>query len=258
MKSNYPCLKESLNMKPLNLTEVTDYVEKNISSFHEKRIESLNSLKLSRILKRKNPYLFKAKHLLTADEVVKKIVEAHISSHEETIFGDWLEGLAIFINKRVYGGWKSGITGIDLEFDKDKIRYIVNIKSGPNWGNSSQKAKMSTDFKKAKRTLRTSNSQFHIIAVNGCCYGKDSQPDKGDHFKYCGQKFWGFISGSDNLYLDIIEPLGHNARQKNEAYMESYGKMVNKFVKEFINGYCTPDGAIDWAKLIYFNSGSGK
>ena len=28
--------------------------------------------------------------------------------------------------------------GIDLEFDKDGVRYIVTIKSGPNWGNSSQ------------------------------------------------------------------------------------------------------------------------
>jgi len=43
-----------------------------------------------------------------------------------------LEGLAIYIAKMTYGGWKSGITGIDLEFDKDEKRYIVDIKSGPN------------------------------------------------------------------------------------------------------------------------------
>lgn len=59
-------------------------------------------------------------------------MDAHISSNEETVFGDWLEGLAIFINSKVYDGRKSGITGIDLEFDKDGIRYIVTIKSGPN------------------------------------------------------------------------------------------------------------------------------
>ena len=115
-----------------------EYVEKNIGIFHEKRIESLNNLKLTNVLKRKNPYLFKAKNVLTAEQIVKGIVDAHISSNEETIFGDWLEGLAIFINSKVYNGRKSGIPGIDLEFDKDKIRYIVTIKSGPNWGNSSQ------------------------------------------------------------------------------------------------------------------------
>lgn len=71
-------------------------------------------MKLVKVLKRKNPYLFKAKYVLTADQIVRGIVDAHISSNEETIFGDWLEGLAIFINGKVYDGRKSGITNIDL------------------------------------------------------------------------------------------------------------------------------------------------
>ncbi|MFM7440072.1 MAG: PmeII family type II restriction endonuclease, partial [Snowella sp.] len=95
----------------------------------------------------KNPYLFKAKYVLTAEQIIKGLVDAHISSNEETIFGDWLEGLAIFINNKVYDGWKSGIRGIDLEFDSSQTRNIVTIKSGPNWGNSSQIAKMLADFK---------------------------------------------------------------------------------------------------------------
>jgi hypothetical protein len=128
-------------MNKLNLSDVTKYVEENIGIFHQKRIQSLDKLKLPKILKRKNPYLFKAKYVLTAEQIVKGIVDAHISSNEETIFGDWLEGLAIFINSKVYGGYKSGITGIDLEFDDNGIRNIVTVKSGPNWGNSSQIAK---------------------------------------------------------------------------------------------------------------------
>lgn len=93
-------------MKPLNLFDVTQYVENNIATFHNKRIQSLDDLKLSKILKRKNPYLFKAKYLLTSEAIIKGLVDAHISSNEETIFGDWLEGLAIFINGKVYGGKK--------------------------------------------------------------------------------------------------------------------------------------------------------
>ena len=179
-------------MERLNLRLIIQYVEANIGIFHQKRIASLDSLKLTQVLKRKNPYLFKAKYLLTAGEIIKALTDAHISSNEETIFGDWLEGFAIFINQNVYNGWKSGITGIDLEFDKDSIRYIVTIKSRPNWGNSSQIAKMTADFKKAKKTLRTSNSKINIVAINGCCYGKDKSPDKGDYYKYCGQRFWEF------------------------------------------------------------------
>ncbi len=240
----------------LNVKDVIKYVEDNIGTFHQKRIYSLDSLKLSKVLKRKNPYLFKAKYALTAETIVRGIVDAHISSNEETVFGDWLEGLAIFINNKIYGGWKSGIKGIDLEFDKDGNRYIVNIKSGSNWGNSSQISKMTADFKTAKRTLRTSNSQINIISVNGCCYGRDNKPDKGDYYKYCGQKFWTFISGNINLYTEIIEPLGHKAKEKNNEFIQSYSQMINKFTLEFGNEFCDTNGAIDWEKLVKFNSAS--
>lgn len=241
-------------MKKLNRADVTHYVEENIGIFHKKRIQSLDDLRLTKVLKRKNPYLFKAKYVLTAENIIRGILDAHISSNEETVFGDWLEGLAIFINNKVYTGKKSGITGVDLEFEKEDIRYIVTIKSGPNWGNSSQIAKMVSDFKTAKKTLRTSNSGLNIIAVNGCCYGKDNNPDKGDYFKYCGQRFWEFISGEENLYIDIIEPLGFKAKEKNEEFDTLYAQMINKFTREFSVEFCKENGEIDWEKIVKFNS----
>lgn len=241
-------------MKKLNLKDVSQYVEKNIGTFHKKRIQSLDGLKLSQVIKRKNPYLFKAKYVLTAEQIIKGLVDAHISSNEETIFGDWLEGLAIFINGKVYDGRKSGITGIDLEFNNNGIRNIVTIKSGPNWGNSSQITKMVTDFKTAKKALRTSNSQLHIVAINGCCYGRDNKPDKGDYFKYCGQRFWKFISGDSDLFTGLIEPLGHKAKERNDEFVKSYSQMINKFTKEFTNMLCKDNGEIDWDKLVRFNS----
>ncbi len=241
-------------MNKLNLNDVIQYVEENIGTFHQKRIQSLDKLKLTKVLKRKNPYLFKAKYVLTSEQIIRSIIDAYISSNEETIFGDWLEGLAIFINNKVYGGYKSGIKGIDLEFDNDGIRNIVTIKSGPNWGNSSQISKMKLDFKTAIRTLRTSNSQLVLKAINGCCYGKDTKPDKGDYFKYCGQQFWEFISGDSELYIEIIEPIGHKAKEKNDAFLESYAQMINNFTREFVNTFCKTNGEIDWEKLLRFNS----
>ena len=234
--------------------DVTDYVSNNIGTFHTKRIERLNQLSLKTVLKKKNPYLFKAKYLLTANDIVKSLMDAFISSNEETIFGDWLEGLAIYINQNVYSGWKSGISGIDLEFDKDGIRYIVAIKSGPNWGNSSQIAKMKNDFVTAQKTLRTSNSGMIVQPINGCCYGKNSNFDKGTYYKYCGQLFWQFISGEEDLYKEIIVPLGHKAKEKNNEFLHSYSKLINNFTKEFINDFCNKDGSIDWDRLVEFNS----
>ena len=242
-------------MKKLRLTDVTRYVEDNIGVFHEKRLQSLDGLKLRKVLNRKNPYLFKAKNVLTSEEIIKGLLDAQISSSEETIFGDWLEGLAIFINEKVYAGRKSGMEGIDLEFDLDGTRYIINIKSGPNWGNSTQIRKMIEDFKKARKILKTSGAKFPIEAINGCCYGRDNNPEKGDYQKLCGQRFWQFISGNEKLYLDIIEPLGHKAKERNDAFMQSYAKVINKFTKEFSNEFCNDDGTINWKMIIVSNSG---
>lgn len=241
----------------IEVTEVSEYVKANIGSFHKARLESIKKLKLNTILLRKNPYLFKAKNILLAQDLVKILLDAYLSSQEETIFGDFLEGLALFINKKVYGGWKSSAQGIDLEFDKDGTRFILAIKSGPNWGNSSQIRKMKDDFRKAQQTLRTSNSKLHIVAVNGCCYGRNRKPDKGDYFKYCGQVFWEFISGNPDLYLKIIEPLGHSAKQRNAEFYKEYAQIVNRFTSEFSDKFVV-NGAINWDALVQFNSSKPK
>jgi hypothetical protein len=244
-------------MKQIPLSQVTDYVEKNISKFHNSRLESIQSLRLEQILKRKNPYLFKAKNILISQELVKTLLDAYLSSQEETIFGNFLEDLAIFINENVFNGKKSPAEGIDLEFGKGGKRYIVSIKSGPNWANSSQIRKMVDSFKKAQKVLRANNPHLVVIAVNGCCYGRDNKPDKGDYYKYCGQVFWEFISGNKELYLELIMPLGHRAKERNEKFLEEYSKIINKFTVEFSNKFCK-NGKIDWQALVKFNSSNAE
>jgi hypothetical protein len=242
-------------MGNISKNEIIRFIEPNIQQFHARRLESLLALQLKNILSRKNPYLFKAKNQDTAHDLVKTILDAHLSSQEEGIFGGFLEELAVFICGRVYGGKKSSAEGIDLEFEKDGTSYLVSIKSGPNWGNSRQIARMKDDFRKAKRIRGTNTRGTRAVAVNGCCYGKDDNPDKGDYFKFCGQRFWEFISGDEDLYTDIIEPLGHKAKEKNEQFQVEYAKVINKFTLEFSKEYCAADGSILWNNLVRFNSG---
>lgn len=93
-----------------------------------------------------------------------------------------------------------------------------------------------------------------LKSYNGCCYGRTNNQDRGDYFKFSGQKFWEFISGDADLYLKIIAPLGHQAKERNDDFILSYSKMINKFTKEFANIFCKSDGSIDWEKLVLFNS----
>jgi len=241
-------------MKHVSLDEVREFVNQHIGEFHESRINRVKKIKLKQVLQKKNPYLFKAKNILTAQRLVESILQAYLSSSEEELFGQFLEELAIFVAGKTLSGRKSP-GGVDLEFTKDGTVYLVSIKSGVNWGNSSQYASLRETFKKAVKVLKQSKSVRSVQPVLASCYGKRKTVDNGEYVRICGQEFWYFISGNKDLYTDIIEPLGHQAKQRNQSYEEELAAVINKFTSEFSNDFCI-DGKIDWNKLVRFNSGN--
>lgn len=118
-------------MKPLNLDDVCEYVNANIVHFHQRRIASLEQLTLNRLLQ-KNPYLFKAKNIAAPWDLIEDLLSAFLSSSEEKHFGDFLEGLALFVASKTCDAHKSAAPGVDMEFVNRDTHYIVSIKSGPN------------------------------------------------------------------------------------------------------------------------------
>lgn len=244
-------------MTKLKLQQIYEYAEKHISIFHQRRLDYVQSkVDLFEILRQKNPYLFRAKNVLTAQDLVKGFLDAFLQSQEETIFGAFMEGLTIFVCNLTYGAKKSELTGIDLEFEKNGIIYIVEIKAGWNWGNSSQIKQLRANFETAEKILRAQTGK-KVIAVNGCCFGRDNKPDKGGYLKLCGQRFWELISGNEKLYIDIVEPIGYKTKEKNDEFLGNYARLVNKLTLEFSQRFCD-DGEINWTKLVEYNSGFEK
>ncbi len=63
-----------------------------VTPFYYERLMNLRCcLSLSDVLSRKNPYLLKAKNIVSPDELVRSIVDTFLSSREETVFGNKLE-----------------------------------------------------------------------------------------------------------------------------------------------------------------------
>jgi hypothetical protein len=249
-----------------------DYLAEHvIAPFYEERLKSLKPLRLADVLKRKNPYLFKAKNIELAQDLVKGVIDAFLSSQEEGKFGNLLEGFAIFVSNKQYGGFKSGLASLDLEFEREDKYYIVGIKSGTNWGNADQISAMKNNFKAARQTLRARGITKEIVAVNGCIYGKDRSPLKNKkklkgkgagyadeeadkvYYKYAGQDFWEFISGDDQLYREIIKPIDEKGKQKSKTFKTAYNAKINEMTAEFIRDF-TVEGQIDWIKLIDYVS----
>ena len=242
-------------MEPLNLPAVEEYVNENISVFHEGRLESLENLDMKRLL-RKNPYLFRAKNILTASEMVEGFMEAYLSSSEEELFGVFLEGLAVFVAEQTSGGHKSTAKGADLEFINQGVHYIVSIKSGPNWGNASQQNQLEDDLKTAVGRVRQGDMRANVQSVLGICYGRTRTNFLRGYLKVVGQNFWYFISENRELYTEIVDPIGYRAKEHNEQYMARKAEAANRITRDFIGEYCHPSGAIDWSKLVEATCGN--
>lgn len=250
-------------MNEINYEELNDFIASDIiQPFYKIRLERLEMAKLAKIAKRKNPYLFKAKNIETAGDLAKGLLDAFLSSQEETIFGDLMKNLAIHICHQIFGGSKAQqgkYCSIDLIFERDGKTYIVGIKSGPNWGNSDQINIMRKNFKKAKALIRSELSKKNLIAINGCMYGKDNLPHKVNkdpdlsYYKICGQAFWELISGDNELYKKIIQPLDKEAKKRNEVFKKLYVNKINEMTKDIVNLFYTENN-LDWNKIIEYVS----
>lgn len=240
-------------MKSLNLDEVRTYVNENIVDFHQRRLKTVEQLSLNRLLK-KNPYLFKAKNINNAGELITGLCDAFLSSSEEKLFGDFLENLAVFVAEKTCDGHKSSAQGVDLEFMNNGIHYVVSVKSGPNWGNSSQYDALELNLKNCVTRIKQSHRGINVQPVLGICYGKTRTGYIRGFLKIAGQNFWYLISENKNLYTDIVEPIGYKAKEHNENYHKQRDALVNRYTRQFLKDYCDPQGNIDWVKVVEYNS----
>ena len=242
-------------MTQLYLEDVREFVNEHIVEFHRSRLQSLENLALITLLKRKNPYLFRAKNIIRVQDLADNLLDAHLSSSEEELFGQFLEKLAIFIAQKLYGGYKSERVGIDLELVRDKTYALIQIKSGTNWGNSSQQ-KQEENFRQAVQDVRRElASDYQIQPVLGICYGKTRTAFLRGYLKLVGQNFWYYISGNEQLYKEIIEPIGYRAKEHTEAFANKKTRISNLLTQELMNGFCE-NGIVDWEKIVELNSGN--
>jgi hypothetical protein len=232
--------------------EIEVLVRNCLLSFYQRRISKLSGLQLQTALRKKNPYLFRAIGIQTANDIVAQILQAFMSSSDETIFGnEFFEPLA----KKISGGTVSGSEGVDIVIETDTKYTAISVKSSPNAFNSSQAKRMNDEFNKLRSRMLKIQKQFDPML--GHCYGKvNSEPKQYTYRRRSGQVFWEEISGDPDCYLKIMQLMGDLPNEHLTRYREEYEKALNRFTRDFLNDFATTDGEIDWDKLLIFNSGS--
>lgn len=205
------------------------------------------------LLGRKNPFLFRIRGREKVDGFVWSMVDALLSSSEETKFGSIFEKCAETVCRYGKNGQKSGIEGIDLEYSEGtEKRVLVQVKSGKNWGNSSQKKQLKLNFEKASRVLKQGGSIKDVRCIEGISYGKRKQKHLGSHERIVGVAFWEEISGWDELYFALMATIGkHSGNGLQDAKGETVEKVAN-FMRE--KNLLGEEDKINWENLISFLS----
>jgi hypothetical protein len=236
-----------------------DRLERKISdlldTFFRRRIDRLQELKLDERLGSKNPYLFKAIGVADASDIVTALLDAHISSSDETIFGnEFFEPLAKWVAEKSFEGQHdvtvqvSGAEGCDILLSKADENQAIAIKSGPKVFNAQSRGKQISEFRKIERILKKDRKLF--LAIVGYCYGRKKQKGGGDFTEIAGQQLWQHLTGHSDFYLQIIHLMKLKPIEHRPQFTQEYEKAKNRFVLEFLMKYAFPDGSIDWDKLV--------
>lgn len=241
--------------KTYNEQAVVQAIAQALDSFYESLISKIDALNINKVMKRKNPYLYRAKAMQSASDIVDSVLTAFVSSSEETIFGNFfLEPVAIAASN----GNKALAEGIDIMIQDNENNTIaaIAVKSGPSVFNADSKKRQEQNFMAASKLAQQAKARYE--AYIGYCYGKKKDSGRGKPKIYqelAGKNFWWKLTGEEDFYIKLIEYMGDLPEKYVARFQESYMKASNRLVREFSNNFCTEDGSIDWEKLVKFNSG---
>ena len=224
-----------------------------LDAFYSSLIAKVNSLNIKSIMKRKNPYLFRAKAMNGAAQIVDAILAAFISSSEETIFGNvFFEPIACAAAQ----GQKALAEGVDIMVERDNTIYAIAVKSGTSVFNADSRKKQEQNFMAASKLAQQAKKRF--VAMIGYSYGKKKASSRGlpkFYSELAGKEFWTELTGDEEFYIKLIRLMDRLPEKYVEDFDEAYQKAANRLVKEFTIEFCNDDGGIDWEKLVRFNSG---
>lgn len=245
----------AINPNGVDVESVEQAIAAALEEFYNSLLQKIDTINIEDVLKRKNPYLYRAKAMQSASEIVESVLSATVSSSEETIFGNcFFEPLAIAAS----GGVKALAEGIDITVDDrpENTIHAIAVKSGPSVFNADSKKRQEQNFNAGRKLAQQAHAIYDPIIGYG--YGKKRSSGKGTPKIYrelAGQDFWEELTGDHDFYLKIITYMGNKPELYLDKYRDSYNKASNRLIKQFTAQFCDAEGNIDWNSLVKFNSG---
>ncbi len=234
----------------MDTQELQNLISQCLQDFYRSRSNKLGTLQLAQVLRKKNPYLFRAFATEKASEIIEQLLVAFVGASDETIFGNaFFEPIARIAS----GGRVSDAEGVDFTIETDSRIQAFAVKSGPNIFNASQVRRQKTEFDAVRNRLYKIQKQFDPVLAHG--YGRLNRDAGSRGYRdVSGQRFWNEITGDTDFYLKLIRLMQDEPAKHKEEYTVVWDAAINRFTREFTDVFCLQDGRIDWEKLTGFVS----
>lgn len=224
---------------------------------YERRFAQLSALTLTKLMN-KNPYLYRAVGIQRPVDLLDGLVDARISSSDETIFGNeffeplalWAAGAAQLPGRNVSVGAGAGQ---DISIESPTEYFAISVKSGKNIFNSQSDKGQKTEFDQLEARLKKLKKAFHKIVGFG--YGRHAKP-KGEKpiLKKAGQDFWELLTGESDFYIRISDAISKPAAIHKAAFDEALLKKHSELLRQFMIDFVDRDGTVRWNSVVEFNS----
>jgi Type II restriction endonuclease EcoO109I len=237
--------------------ELNGKVAELLSVLYQRRFARLKELTLRDLLN-KNPYLYRAVGIQRPDHFLDGLLNARISSSDETIFGNeffeplalWAAGAAQIPGRQVSVGAGAGQ---DISIELATEYFAIAVKSGKNIFNSQSDKGQKAEFEQLEARLKKLKKAFHKVVGFG--YGRHASP-KGDQsiLKKAGQDFWELLTAEPDFYIRISNAISSPAAIHKAAFDETLLKKHSELLRQFMIDFVESDGTIRWNGVVEFNS----
>lgn len=204
-----------------------------IDSLAELKLVERKEISFPILLSKCNPYEL-CVNSRTVENVVDFIMQTHKQTSSKTIWGNYLESIAVKVCNHILNGFKSSEECTDLEWVIEGKNHYRGWKSSPNWCNADQKRAVNL---KEKNMMITENfGSFKVLTS----YGKTTKKRvKKGFIQLSGQDAWEEISGDGELYNKIMIGIQLNCdiigQFLENIYISDRDKSITWFTENFTN-----------------------
>jgi hypothetical protein len=210
-----------------------------------KGLETIKRKKISfpKLLAKSNPY-----ELAVSCDTIECLVEFVLASHKQTssktIWGNYLETIALNISKLTINGYKSKEECTDIEWIFDGIKHYRGWKSSPKWCNADQKR---TANLKVNELIDTEDfGSFKILTS----YGKTTEKKVSNGFiQLSGQDAWNEIGLDNEIYNKVMSSIMDNSKIiglfLENIYISDKDRIITWMKDNFLNN----DNTINFIKI---------